>query len=306
MNNPLPVDVLRIDADTQNRLKINEEVVEDYTQLIVDNDGEWPFAAVDVFHDGNEYLVADGFHRTLAAHRAKLPKIPCNIHKGTATDARIFGMKANDRHGLRMSRADKRGCVEWLLDNGGKMTQTEVAAKAGVSRRLVQIIVAERNPASMAGKAQVAPDPPNRGVSDEDGARVEVLAKCTTAVQKGVETGVFKPSDADLKLLAKLTAEDQNVIAMDLRKEKASSVKESMKAQGIKQPGKKKPKPKLAKKLDKKACYKQWDQAIGPLLRVLDKIARDVGEWDCASHTVIHGQLQACTDEMAEWLGVKP
>ena len=52
-----------------------------------------------------------------------------------------------------MSRADKRACVEWLLDNGGKMTRADVAAKAGVSLRLVRYIVAERK----SDRVQIAP-----------------------------------------------------------------------------------------------------------------------------------------------------
>jgi hypothetical protein len=52
-------------------------------------------------------------------------------------------MTANDLHGLRMSRADKRSCVEWLLDNS-KMNQMETAAAAGVTTRSVRRIVADR------------------------------------------------------------------------------------------------------------------------------------------------------------------
>jgi hypothetical protein len=63
-------------------------------------------------------------------------------------------MTANDQHGLRMSRADKRACVEWLLDNGGKMVQSEIAAKAGVTTRFVKKIVAERNAGSISGKGK--------------------------------------------------------------------------------------------------------------------------------------------------------
>ena len=149
---PLAIELLRIDGDTQSRVKINEDTVEDYATLIEQNGKEWPFPPLDVFHDGSEYFVADGFHRLLAGLKAKRGSVPCNVHKGTARDARIFGMTANDQHGLRMTRADKRACVEWLLDNGGKITQTEIAAKSGTSKRLVQMVVADRN----AQKAQVA------------------------------------------------------------------------------------------------------------------------------------------------------
>jgi hypothetical protein len=167
----LSVDLPRIDADTQSRLAINEDVVQDYADLIAESNGEWPYPPLDVFHDGSEYFVADGFHRFLAAHRAKRASIPCRIHKGTAKDARIFGMTANDKHGLRMSRADKRACVEWLLDNGGKMTQTEIAAVAGVSRRTVAQVVADRKPKIVqtsqpsggGGSVQRAAPPPPSG-----------------------------------------------------------------------------------------------------------------------------------------------
>jgi hypothetical protein len=156
----LSIDLLRIDADTQARVKISEETVDDYAEVIKDAK-TWPMGAVDVFHDGTDYFVADGFHRTLAATRVKRASIPCKIHKGTAADARIFGMTANDEHGLRMSRADKRKCVEWLLDNGGKMSQVKIAETAGVDVRTVQRVVADRksqNPTMSGSTTQPAED----------------------------------------------------------------------------------------------------------------------------------------------------
>jgi hypothetical protein len=150
------------------------------------------------------------------------------------------------------------------------------------------------------------------GVSEatvkRDGARVEALEKCTKAVQKGIESKAFTASDAEIKTLSKLAPGDQDAVATDLRKGQADSVKESMKVRGIKTPAppkKKAAKKKPPKKLDKKAYYKQWDKAIGPVMRVLDKIANGVGEKDGPSHKAILGQLEAATDEMAEWMGVE-
>lgn len=152
----LSIDLLRLDAGTQARVKTSEETVVEYAELLTEKTG-WPFNnPVDVFHDGTDYFVADGFHRVLAANRVKRASVPCNVHSGTAHDAKIFGMTANDRHGLRMSRADKRACVEWLLDNGGKLTQTEVAKKAGVTTRTVQTIVADRREAAKPTPSQTA------------------------------------------------------------------------------------------------------------------------------------------------------
>ena len=140
---PLSIDLLNTDSGTQARVRTSPETVDDYAEVIAEGNGTWPMGPLDVFHDGTEYFLADGFHRVLAAQRTGRASIPCRIHKGNATDARIFGMTANDKNGLRMTRADKRACVEWLLDNF-KLTQKEIAEKAGVCERTVRAVVADR------------------------------------------------------------------------------------------------------------------------------------------------------------------
>ena len=168
----LAIDLIRLDGDTQSRLKINQDTVDDYVNIMFESNAPWPFPPLDVFFDGDDYFLGDGFHRLLGGKEAKLASIPCSVHKGGARDARIFGMTANDQHGLRMSRADKKACVEWLLNQPGKMTQAAIALTAGVSARTVQKIVADaRSPRVIPflppqGDAQVAPSPPSRGVSD--------------------------------------------------------------------------------------------------------------------------------------------
>jgi len=158
----LSIDLLRIDGGTQSRLAINDDVVQEYAELIA-NSEQWPFPPVDVFHDGTDYHMADGFHRKLAAVQAKKGSIPCNVHEGTATAARIFGMTANDRHGLRMSQADKRACVHWMLDTFPKMTQKEIGEKTGVSARWVKQIVADRNADSLKGRMAEASKTTSKG-----------------------------------------------------------------------------------------------------------------------------------------------
>jgi hypothetical protein len=166
---PLPIDLLVTDADTQSRLSIHGETVEVYAELIEESGTEWPFPPVDVFHDGNRYMVADGFHRVLGAANTKRASIPCIVHKGTATDARIFAMTANDSHGLRMSRADKRGCVEWLLDASPKRTQEQISKLAGVTTRTVKRIVADRKVTLSPYQGGVSNDSGEDGRTDSDG-----------------------------------------------------------------------------------------------------------------------------------------
>lgn len=160
----LPLEMLRLDAGTQSRVRTNGDNVDDYADLL-SNNGDWPFPPLDVFFDGTDHMPADGFHRLLAAIRVKRESVPCKVHKGTAKDARIFGMTANDKHGSRRTPADKRNDVTWLLDNGGKMTQKAIAETAGVSVGLVKKVVAERNPETIKGKA-IPPERDGKGHRD--------------------------------------------------------------------------------------------------------------------------------------------
>jgi hypothetical protein len=58
------------------------------------------------------------------------------------------------------------------------------------------------------------------------------------------------------------------------------------------------------KKLDRNAYYKQWDDTIGPLVRLVDKIAEGVGEKHDPHHEAIHDALNTATEEMMAWMGV--
>lgn len=262
MSKNLAIDLLKMDGGSQSRIATNEDRVADYAEVLAQNDGAWPFPPIDVFHDGTDYNVADGFHRLLAAHRAKRGSIPCEIHPGTATDARIFGMTANDRHGLPMTRADKRACVEWLLDNGGKMLQADVAAKAGVSLWLVKDVVASRKAASVRGKAT----PPKQ---EGEGC-----------FNPGPTSGGGDPFDE----AAEVEAEPEDIF------QEAEPPKSNGK------PGKQYP---------RSHWFKQWEQAIGPVVRLVDKIAEGVREKHDPHHEAIQDRLNEASTEMQAWMEVQ-
>lgn len=153
--------------------------------------------------------------------------------------------------------------------NVGPTAAEQVGEKAGVSPRTVE----------------------------RDGARVEAVASLTKAAQVVAD----KATDAEVKLLAKLEPGQQDQIARAVRVGQAASVKEAMKAAGIKPPASKKP----AKQYDRSYWYKQWNQSIGPLVRLVDKIAHGVGEAKSESHKLVQDHLEAATEEMMEWMGVK-
>jgi uncharacterized ParB-like nuclease family protein len=126
----------RIDGGTQPRAGIDESAVADYAERITVGD---EFPPVDVFQDGANYWLADGFHRYHGHARAGKSKIAATIHKGTCRDAILFSVGVNDKHGLRRTNEDKRKAVETLLkdEEWSKWSDHEIARQCAVSQSLV-------------------------------------------------------------------------------------------------------------------------------------------------------------------------
>ncbi len=59
------------------------------------------------------------------------------------------------------------------------------------------------------------------------------------------------------------------------------------------------------KRLDRKAYYRQWDSAIGPLVRLVDKIAKEMGESRNGHHRDVQEHLNDATECMREWMRVE-
>jgi hypothetical protein len=55
---------------------------------------------------------------------------------------------------------------------------------------------------------------------------------------------------------------------------------------------------------DCKALFKEYDRAIGPLVRLVDRIAGQVNEKNGEHHKTVHEHLNCATEEMMEWMGV--
>lgn len=129
-----------IDAGTQIRVAINEQIVTDYADSMSSGD---KFPNLVTYFDGNQYILADGFHRYFALKRNNETKVRCEIHKGTSKDATIYALSANGAHGARMTNADKRNAVSKALALFPDEKSTRVIAKlCYVSHNLVADIMA--------------------------------------------------------------------------------------------------------------------------------------------------------------------
>lgn len=108
----IKIDDIAIDGGTQQRERINEEVVAEYAEAMKCGA---KFPAVTLFFDGAQYWLGDGFHRFHASRAAEMLDILADVREGTRRDAVLFSASANGTHGMRLTNADKRKSVLVLL-----------------------------------------------------------------------------------------------------------------------------------------------------------------------------------------------
>ena len=144
----IAVDQVRTDGDTQPRVSMDPETVEEYvarmrqdeaTGRVLDLEGQ-PFPPLVVYRDADERLwLADGFHRLEAARRLGISRIQAELRAGSLQEALVHSLGANARHGKRRTNADKRRAVARALahDEIGARSDARVAAVCKVSDRFV-------------------------------------------------------------------------------------------------------------------------------------------------------------------------
>ena len=134
--------VLRLDGETQARLALSQEKVQEYAALM--EDGE-EFRPVEAFFDGSDYWLADGFHRYFATKANKKTSIAATIHNGTLEEAQLFAFAANKGHGLHMAAADIRHCIVRMLEHPvwGGWSNAAIAKHVGTSKMTVGRVKAD-------------------------------------------------------------------------------------------------------------------------------------------------------------------
>jgi hypothetical protein len=135
----LRLESIEIDHGLQARAAMNDAVIEEYAQAFR---ACAKFPPIVVFFDGERYWLADGFHRTAAARRARLKSIDAEVRPGSRRDALLYALGSNADHGLRRTDDDKRKAVRTLLaDPDWAVRSTNwIATVLHVSQPLVEKI----------------------------------------------------------------------------------------------------------------------------------------------------------------------
>lgn len=130
------IDIIHIGAGTQSRAEINEQVVSDYAEAM---DHGSIFPPVQLYYDGVNYYLVDGFHRYHAHRRLKKKAIDADVLPGTLRDAILHSLGVNALHGLRRTNDDKRKAVITMLEDieWQDWADNEIARNCKVSAPLV-------------------------------------------------------------------------------------------------------------------------------------------------------------------------
>ena len=161
MTKKLKLSEIVTDAGTQVRAGLNEATVTDYAEALADGA---KFPPVIVFHDGDRYIAADGFHRIHAAVRNGATQIECDVRKGNKSDALKFALGCNVHHGLRRTNADKRHAVELAVKEFGKFSDSTLAEICAVNRELV----AEVRKINLLDSSRLTPPPTRIGLDGRE------------------------------------------------------------------------------------------------------------------------------------------
>lgn len=138
----LALAVIRLDGGTQIRARIDEPTVAEYAEQMTAGS---VFPPLVVYYDGENYWLADGFHRQAAAAAAGLNEFDCELRQGSRRDALLCAVGANSAHGLRRTNEDKRRAVGLLLADPEWSQKSDrwIADACGVSNPFVSTLRAQ-------------------------------------------------------------------------------------------------------------------------------------------------------------------
>jgi hypothetical protein len=131
----------------QSRAEINLSVVEEYAEMMAEGVVFDPVEGLQG-EDGTIW-VWDGYHRGEAAKKSGTMLL-VNLRPGSRIEAEWLALTANQKHGLRRSRADKQRVVRQALRHpyGVNLSNSEIGRHCGVTDKTVAKIRREMEASS--------------------------------------------------------------------------------------------------------------------------------------------------------------
>lgn len=128
-------------ASPMVRSSIRDDVVQDYAELYKVRKR---LPEIVLFYTKNkEYLIGDGMHRAEAQRLLEKKTVQADVRNGEYDDALKFALLANEKHGLRRSREDKRQCIAEVLKRWPGMSNSSIAEMCAVDDHTVKAVRVE-------------------------------------------------------------------------------------------------------------------------------------------------------------------
>ena len=129
---------------TQVREKICQKTVNEYAEAM--EIGQI-FPPVELVYCGELYYLGDGHHRYEAAKKIGRESLEANVRDGSIRDAMLLAVSSNHKHGLRLTREEKRRAVKVLLEDDiwRDWSDVAIAKQCNCSEELVAKLRKELN-----------------------------------------------------------------------------------------------------------------------------------------------------------------
>lgn len=203
----LALEKINLDNEIQPRARLNLLVVDEYAEAMSEG---VVFPPIVVYSDGDDYYLADGYHRYHAARQIGKDSIDADIREGTRRDAILHAVGANTTHGMRRTNEDKRRAVLMLLNDPewGRRSDREIARQCAVSNRFVSNLRKELsvNDSQMERKAK------RKGVTYTIRTK-NIGQKLAPSVRAVMRDTALADSPTELAKLSRMNAEKQMELA---------------------------------------------------------------------------------------------
>ena len=133
----IDLDRIHIDPDCQVRTQQNKQAVTEYAESMK---GGARFPPVELFEDTDtgQFFIGDGYHRIAALSELGRKTATAHIHPGGKSAAIRHALEANQKHGVRLTSADKRRAISIAVKTYDKLSNVEIAKICGVSESSVR------------------------------------------------------------------------------------------------------------------------------------------------------------------------
>ena len=212
---------IRIDCGTQIRREIDQPTVNTYCESMLAG-AEFP--SVRIFHDGVHYYLADGFHRYFAAQKAGRTGIEAEVTTGTLSEAILYALGANDKHGKPRTLEDKTNAVMIMINHieWSEWSSAEIARQCNVSENFVNKLRSGKQPDVIKYKNKDGKVVERKRVKNETEKKIKPIKENPIKDQK-IDDGRLDQANAAVEILVQQNKELEDKLAIKESKDPAAA-----------------------------------------------------------------------------------